>query len=254
MAAPIGSLAARLRHSRCPPLTPRRQRSRKIPADISVPDIALANPEACRRDPRRLWRQSARTRAALRPQPGADRGGGVAGEPLARRRGLARRRARARPADAGHRPTIWASTPTIRSPISKAARATCASSSTGSTATSKRRSPPTTPAPAGSRRANGIRASAKPSTTSSAIMGRLVRPFRGVPNETCARFPVSSPACRSRPSRRRARLQAQNDPAGSGPIVAGARLDAGDAARQRRHRGRGDGGRRGRLHDADRAG
>ncbi len=45
---------------------------------------------------------------------------------------------------------------------------------------------------------------------------------------------------------------AQANPQGSGPIVAALGVAAGHAARQRRHRGRGDGGRRGRLHDADR--
>ena len=39
---------------------------------------------------------------------------------------VARRRARSRPADAGHRPAARASTPTIRWPTSKAAHATCA--------------------------------------------------------------------------------------------------------------------------------
>ena len=48
--------------------------------------------------------------------------------------------------------------PAIRSPTSKAARATCASSSTASTAMSRRRLPPTTPGPAASSRRAASRA------------------------------------------------------------------------------------------------
>ncbi len=181
--------------SRARPSTPALPEDAVHPASwatVSSTDLTAAGAASATARERRLRtadrhrppRATDRPRGPLRPDP--------AGVRLRSRRPQQRRRARADPADAGHRGLAGRHrTARIRPSRSKAARATSASCCGSSAATPPMRSPPTTPGPAPSSSTAACPRTPKPSSTSAKVLGYAAAYRQGGPRAEPTRQPAA---------------------------------------------------------------